>query len=335
MLDIVIIGAGSMGSRHAAVVEQHRQTRLAAVVDIDESRRRQLARRFSTLDFPDLPGLLEKITPDAVIVATPATSHAAISIALSQARIPHLIEKPIATTLSETIALAAAARETTTAVWVGHLERFNPALEHLLEVFDKNQLERASLRTLQSLRCRSRPEHIGDVGVTFDLAVHDLDILLQILACEPQCEPQCEPRIMDVQTRTTDGVYEDFLRARLQWSEGSSPVVANITSHWRAERFNAHLRLDLAGQSIFLDYPGQQLLLTVARMEQFHYRPESRVNPLQRQFEHFVRSLCGPATVSNQLCDMDQGIRTVALAERLLTHSQLSRESLQRSKAAS
>ena len=318
MLDIAIIGGGSMGSRHAAIVNQNRKTRLCAIVDLHQERCHKLAETFRVTSFPNVQSLLETMTPDAAIIATPASTHADLSILLSHANIPHLIEKPMATDLADAQRLADAARQTITPVWVGHLERFNPAVEKLLEVL-QTRFDGQTIKAMQAIRCRTRPLHIFDVGVTFDLAVHDIDILLEIMSDQPTA--------IAANTQTEwNSRFEDELVAQLQWKKNDCSTLAQITSHWRAEQFRACLRLELEEAIIDLNYPNQQLWLHSPIVknqipkwsEELSHSQQHRANPLQRQLDHFADNLLGIAT---PLCSLDDGFKAVALAERLLNAS--------------
>ncbi|MEO1277272.1 MAG: Gfo/Idh/MocA family oxidoreductase [Pseudomonadota bacterium] len=113
---ILVVGAGSIGARHAAAVAAHQGAKLAGVVDPDPARRPTCVAGFSTLDAVDTP-------VDAAIIATPTATHAEIGAACAARGWAILVEKPIAETVAEADRLIEACAAARVPLLVGHHRR--------------------------------------------------------------------------------------------------------------------------------------------------------------------------------------------------------------------
>jgi predicted dehydrogenase len=147
-------------------------------------------------------------------LAVPTESHCAIAVALLEAGIHVLVEKPIARTLAEADQMIAAAAKSGAILQVGHLERFNPALV-ALRPHVRNpvyfEIHRVGEFTARSL----------DIDVVLDLMIHDLDIV-QWLVGEDVEVTELHAVGIPILTNKVDAA-----NARLEFSTGA---VANITA---------------------------------------------------------------------------------------------------------
>jgi predicted dehydrogenase len=173
MIRVAIVGAGVMGVNHARVMSTIRSAEVVAVVDPDNAKGRPLARSIGVPLRP-LDGLAE--IADAAIVATPSETHADIGDQLLAEGLDLLIEKPLATTVTDASRLVAAARTNDRIVMVGHIERFNAAVLGLRDVVsDPLHIEFTRVGPYT-------PRVSSDV--ILDLMIHDLD-LARMLARSP------------------------------------------------------------------------------------------------------------------------------------------------------
>jgi predicted dehydrogenase len=127
-----LIGAGGFGSFVAEAAAGVDDVRLAAVTDPAASRASDLAELHGALAAPDLASMLDAV--DAVVVATPPNTHAALSLQALRAGRHVFCEKPMALTVEDAVAVAEAARD---AVYVvDHVLRYNPLLAALQRLGD-------------------------------------------------------------------------------------------------------------------------------------------------------------------------------------------------------
>jgi predicted dehydrogenase len=123
---IAVIGAGTIGAKHASLIAQSRDAILSTIVDPTVSGQ-TLADLYGARYFQDIDALLEsQDKPSAAIVCTPNSTHIPIAEQLAAAGIQLLIEKPISTTYDEGLAFLRTCRERGTRVGVGHHRRLNP-----------------------------------------------------------------------------------------------------------------------------------------------------------------------------------------------------------------
>ncbi|MCA9243868.1 MAG: Gfo/Idh/MocA family oxidoreductase [Phycisphaerales bacterium] len=237
-LPVAVIGAGRMGGHHVRLYSQMPQVKLVAVVDADIERARAAAEpvgaKWATELTPDLGDIA------AVSVATPTAYHLAVSRPLIERGVSVLIEKPLAGSPEEAEEIAALAKRHDVLVAVGHTERFNPAVRavHRLGVRAKY---------VESSRVSPFPFRSADVGVVFDIMIHDIDVLLSLV-------PEDVARVDAVGVNVL-GAHEDVASARITFAGGA---VANLTASRLALKTERRLRVFSERAYVSLDYHHKQ-----------------------------------------------------------------------------
>ena len=178
MIKAAVIGVGSMGRNHARVYRELSETTLVGVADMSLDLAERTAGDNYTRAYSDYRELLDREQPDIVSVAVPTREHADVASAALSAGCHVLVEKPIAFTIEEGIQLIRQARQCGKKLTVGHLVRFDAALQQMVERLRSNELGRVF--QVRSRRLGPFPARIQDVGVVVDLATHDLDIAAYI-----------------------------------------------------------------------------------------------------------------------------------------------------------
>jgi predicted dehydrogenase len=209
-LRLAIIGAGHLGRIHARLAAKLPEFTLAAIVDPVCEAREELAQETGACELDNFRDAIGEI--DAAVVATPTATHHAVAAELLRAGIPVLIEKPLAPTLKEANELVQLARKQNLVLQVGHVERFNPALELISrQVRDP--------RFIQATRTSSYSFRSTDIGVVLDLMIHDLDVALSLA--------QSPVRNVFAVGISVLGNHEDMAYAQLQFESG---CVAQFTA---------------------------------------------------------------------------------------------------------
>jgi len=165
-----LIGLGMMGRHHARVLRSLPGVDLVAVAD-------PAGDPHGVADGLPLGSSVEDLVAagvDYVTVAVPTTYHEQIAITLAEAGVHALVEKPLApdTASAQRVADAFSSRGLVGAV--GHIERYNPALQHLRERLAQGEL--GDVYQVVTRRQGPFPARIADVGVVKDLATHDIDL---------------------------------------------------------------------------------------------------------------------------------------------------------------
>jgi predicted dehydrogenase len=127
-----VIGVGGIGRHHARVCASLSDARLVGVFDVDEAKAREVAARHGARACGHLRDLLPEV--DAVCIAVPTVDHLRVARAALEAGKDVLVEKPIAHTLAEADEMIALAAAEGRILQVGHVERFNPAVDVLLGI---------------------------------------------------------------------------------------------------------------------------------------------------------------------------------------------------------
>jgi len=241
---VAVIGVGAFGRNHARVYHQLQQSgeavELAGIVDADFSRAQAVAKEFSSTAFRDAEELAGKI--EAASVAVPTSHHLETARVLMEAGVDVLIEKPLASSLSEADEIAATAKRTGRIVQVGHLERYNPAVQATLSLLNQPmffEVHRLSVFTPRSL----------DVDVILDLMIHDLDIVLSFVQ-----SPVREIRAVGLPVLSR---RVDIANVRLEFESG---CVANFTASRVSTERIRKLRFFQPHQYISIDYARQDVI---------------------------------------------------------------------------
>src|SRR5512136_1151955 len=127
-LRVGVVGVGVMGSNHARVFAGLPGTQLVAVADPDRKQADFVAHTLGCIAVDDVSELLDRDI-DAITIAAPTHFHRDIALSCIARGIHVMVEKPIASSIEEGRDIIAAARRAGVTLMVGHVERFNPAVE--------------------------------------------------------------------------------------------------------------------------------------------------------------------------------------------------------------
>ena len=150
--------------------------------------------------------------PDAVVVAVPTRCHAEVASHALEHGAHGLVEKPIASTIAEGEALRDLAARLGRLLSVGHVERFDPALVALKQRLAAGGAGRVF--HLHARRLGPFAQRVQDVGVTVDLATHDLDVMRHLMGATPE-------RVHSEVARRLHSAHEDLVMALLRFPGGA------------------------------------------------------------------------------------------------------------------
>jgi UDP-N-acetylglucosamine 3-dehydrogenase len=214
-LKLGVVGVGVMGSNHARVLAEIAGVHLVGVVDPERKQREFVARTLGCAEFSDLDALFRSGV-DAVTIAAPTHLHHDLALKCISHGIHVLVEKPIAPTVEEGRAIVAAARRAGVTLMIGHVERFNPAVESI-----KRAIKDQDILSIAITRVGPFPPRMSNVGVVIDLAVHDIDLIRWFTDSE----------IVEIQPQLSSAVAEREDIALLQFRTASG-VLAHINTNW-------------------------------------------------------------------------------------------------------
>jgi predicted dehydrogenase len=214
-LRLGVVGVGVMGCNHARVLAEMPGVRLVGVADPDGKQAETVGRTLGCAAVPDIRDLLE-LGVDAVSIAAPTHLHRSIALAAVGRGVHVLVEKPIASSVEEGREIIAAARRAGVTLMVGHVERFNPAVQAI-----KEALRDEDILSIAITRVGPFPPRMSNVGVVIDLAVHDIDLISWFT----------ESEIVEVQPQLSSAKAEREDIALLQFRTASG-VLAHINTNW-------------------------------------------------------------------------------------------------------
>jgi predicted dehydrogenase len=307
-----------MGRNHLRVIAGRENARLAAIADPIPEALAWAAAQTSARAFDDPLAMIAEMELDALVVASPTTTHLALALAAIQRGIPVLVEKPLAGTVDEALRIVEAAQDRGVPVQVGHVERFNPAVLELGRLLAGGWL--SSVYAIASRRAGPFPARIRDVGVTVDLATHDVDILSWIAGERPA-------RVYAETAQRIHATHEDLLFGLLHFPSG---VVGQLDVDWLTPAKRRQLTV-VGEEGMFeLDYLTQRLTFTkTAGLE--HPRliagyaptfegdvavlPVTNAEPLAAEHDAFLRVV---REGGRPVVDGEDGLWAVAIANALL-----------------
>lgn len=170
-LRVGVIGVGYLGQHHARLYSTLPDATLAGVADSDFARAQAIAAQYSAVAYPNTAALLREV--DAVSIAVPTSAHYVVAKAALDGGVHVLVEKPISGTRPEALELIELAERRNCILQVGHVERFNPAIQALRPHI-------GIPRFMEFSRVSAFGTRALDVDVVRDLMIHDLDILLSM-----------------------------------------------------------------------------------------------------------------------------------------------------------
>jgi predicted dehydrogenase len=296
-----VIGVGHLGKHHARILASLPGISLAGVVDINTDRAAEIAREYGTSAFTDarqIAGL------NLAVIASPTESHASIAAPLIAAGVHTLVEKPVTQTLQEADALIAAAKNQGVVLAVGHSERFNPAVVAARPYVNDP-------RFIEVHRLGTQLGRSLDIDVVLDLMIHDLDLILSLVASEVESVeavgvPVLTPKV-------------DIANARVRFKNG---CIANLTASRISKEQIRKIRFFQRERYVSIDTAAREVEM-FELVAQPNGRPKigggkqavTGAEPLKSELEDFVaavRENRAPAVPG------EQGRAALALAVRIV-----------------
>jgi len=270
MINVAVIGVGSIGVHHARIFSDMENTNLVGVVDIDTKKVQEVASRYNCKAFNDYMELMDSV--DAVSVAVPTTLHFQTGMDFLKHNKCILVEKPITTTIEEADRLIEEAEKRNLVFQVGHLERFNAGVSLISNMVDKPQF-------IESQRLSPFLGRGIDVDVTLDLMIHDIDIILSLVNSE----------ISDIRA-TGAKVLTDNIDVAHAWIEFENGCIAEAVTSRMAHDKVRQLKVFQQNCYLSLDYQSQEITTYKkynGEVNKMTERPEEK-EPLKEQLRSFI-----------------------------------------------
>lgn len=278
-----VVGVGRMGEYHVGVLSEMREADLVGVVDSSEERAKTISERYNVPYFGDYKDLFDKV--DVAVVAVPTSLHYSIGKEFLQAGIHVLLEKPCSDDLAQARELFDIADEKNITLHIGHVERFNGAVQELFKIV-KDPIY------IECRRMSPFAPRMKDDGVVLDVMIHDIDIILNLI--------KSEVSNINVVGSSVFSRRDDLVNAQIEFENG---CVANILASRASQNKVRTLEVTQKDSSVLLDYTEQEIFVhrqssSEHQMSEgaLRYKQESLVerifvhkdNPLKLELKHFI-----------------------------------------------
>lgn len=247
-MNVAVIGTGNMGQHHVRIYSEMPDVDLVAVCDKDEKKGKELASEHNCLFYSDYRKMLKENKIDAVSIAVPTFLHHQIACEVLGMDAHVLLEKPIAATLKEAKDIIKKTKKNNKKLMIGHIERFNPAVQRLRELIVKKRL--GDIISINIKRVGGLPPQIKNANVMIDLAIHDIDISNYLLNQSPK-------KVYGIKSKNLSDEQEDNAIILLNYGKASSVIEVNWITPVKIRT------LDITGTKAFarLDYINQTINL--------------------------------------------------------------------------
>ena len=304
-----VVGAGHMGQYHLLAYAELWDIELAGVVDTDRERAATVAAYYDTralVDHRELIGIV-----DLASVAVPTEQHFKVAADLLEAGVGVLVEKPITPTLEEARELFAIARRSGAVLHVGHVERFNGAVQELKKIVERPIL-------IESRRLGPFTPRVQKDSVVMDLMIHDLDIVLGLV--------DSAPRRLTAMGSSVLSTVTDIANVQIGFESGT---IALITASRATEEKIRTLAVTQPDAYVVLDYAEQDIrihrraaLEYTLNRESIRYRRASFVehvqvhkdNPLKLEIRNLVRAVRRARAGDGVVLAETEDVRSLAMA---------------------
>lgn len=281
---VAVVGAGNMGMNHIRVYDELMKAKLVGVVEPDPDRAQEIAVEYGVSVVDQVADLEEA---RAASIAVPNHLHREVAEACIDDGMDVLVEKPLATRIDEAEAIVDAAEREGVVLQVGHIERFNPAVEVLGEILNNEEII-----ALEAHRLGPFNEHLSDESAVFDLMIHDIDVIESIV----------DSRVdhVDAVGGNSRSSKTDHSIVNIKFENGTiATATASQVTQKRVRKLtvttqNAYIELDYQDQNIIVHRRGFGKQTTVEgrtgyRTESISETPFVRTRePLKNELEHFI-----------------------------------------------
>jgi predicted dehydrogenase len=277
-LRIAVIGVGHLGQHHARLLASMSNVQLVGIVDTKPGRADEIAAKVGVPSFSHLRDLpLNGL--DAATIAVPTVSHLDVALPLIDAGVSVLVEKPLASSMSDADRMIEAASRRGVVLAAGHTERFNPAVVAALPLV-------STPRFIEVHRLGTFPERSLDIDVIFDLMIHDLDLLLTSVKSEVVSIEAIGVNVLTPKT--------DIANVRLRFASG---CIANVTASRISRDKVRKVRFFQRDSYLSIDYAAQEA--EIYRLVAQNGRPVieggklsvQRDEPLRAELADFVEAV--------------------------------------------
>lgn len=245
-VNVGVIGVGAMGQNHVRVYSKIKNANLMAVSDLMKGTLAEVSKEYHTVGYVDYENVFETPEIEAVSICVPTTYHYDVVMSAIEHGKNVLVEKPIAFTLDEAKEMVDAAYDAGVKLATGHVERFNPAVIEAKRLIDEGVI--GEVVSASAKRVGPFPPRIKDVGVTIDLAIHEVDIMFYLF------DSPVSRVYANMGSRLEKCEYEDHAELMMKFENGTVGV---LETNWLTPYKKRQLEIIGVDGIISIDYIDQ------------------------------------------------------------------------------
>ena len=298
-IKVAVIGAGMMGKNHMKTYKSLNGVELVGVYDIFPEAAKAAAETFGIRAFSSMEEVAENV--EARSVVTTSVTHADVGEFFLNKGIHCMMEKPLACTEEECQRLISAAAKNNVVLLVGHIERFNPAVEQMGKLLS----DTSKIRSLTAQRMSAASGRITDVDVSMDLMIHDVEVIQSLVK-----SPVVNIQAASVKTKESP-MGKDYITALLEFENGATAnITASRITQARVRTLTVttdtnYIDMDFINQSINVHSQGRMPYVNPENIpEWMNYGLKGSVEqlfiptnqPLSAELNHFLSCVRGEAT---------------------------------------
>lgn len=303
-IKVGVLGVGKMGEYHVGILSENRDVDLKGISDISEERGRVISERYEVPFFLDFHQMLKQV--DVVMVAVPTKLHHQIGMEVLNAGIHVLLEKPCSDNLEHARELFNLADSKNLILHIGHVERFNGAVQELHKLVDDPIL-------VECKRMGPFVERMKDDSVVLDTMIHDIDIILNLI--------DSKVAQINVVGRSVFSEKDDVVSVQLEFE---NDCIATILASRVSQNKERTLSITQKDSYVILDYTDQEIYVHrqsssdyMLTKDSLRYKQESLIerifvhkdNPLKLEIQHFLDCVKNgtprKVTVDNELYSLE------------------------------
>lgn len=278
-----VVGVGKMGEYHVGVLSELPEVKLAGISDINAQQAETIGKKYNVPHFQNYQDLFDSV--DVVIVAVPTAAHYTVAKDFLNTGIHVLLEKPCTNNLKDAEKLFEIAARKNLILHVGHVERFNGAVQELHKIVTEPLF-------VECKRMGPYNDRMKDDGVILDVMIHDIDIVLNLV--------QSKVVRTNIVGTSVFSDRDDIVSAQLEFENN---CLASILASRASQSKERTLSVTQRDSFVLLDYTEQEIYVhrkssseNVMRKGFLRYKQESLVerifvhkdNPLKLEIKHFL-----------------------------------------------
>jgi predicted dehydrogenase len=282
-IKVGVLGVGKMGEYHVGILSENRDVELKGISDASEERGRVISERYGAPYFKDFNEMLKQV--DVAVVAVPTKLHHEIGMQVLNAGVHVLLKKPCSDNMEHARELFSLADSKNLILHIGHVERFNGAVQELHKLVDEPIL-------VECKRMGPFVERMKDDSVVLDTMIHDIDIILNLI--------DSKVARMNVMGRSVFSEKDDVVSVQLEFENG---CIASILASRASQNKERTLSITEKASYIMLDYTDQEIYVHrqsssdyMLTKDSLRYKQESLIerifvhkdNPLKLEIQHFL-----------------------------------------------